>query len=169
MSNSDGELGTLRITIRLPSVEPIPIDANERTDDASENKRGDPSSVKTYDPDLTRWANCGDISIFGLENVNDGSTVLNDFAFGWFFDLMKLADGVKNGLAADPLSSLSFSPDRITNFLFDDDLWMPLACDNDDGLFGFGDCFALNVISLSPYFGVSVGLSYKAFVCESIT
>lgn len=52
LKSSVGELGTLRITIFLPSVEPIPIDANERTDIPSENNRDDPASLNTYEPVL---------------------------------------------------------------------------------------------------------------------
>lgn len=52
LNSSVGELGTLRITIFLPSVEPIPIDANERTDIPSENIRADPASLNTYEPVL---------------------------------------------------------------------------------------------------------------------
>ncbi len=63
-NNSVGELGTLRITIFLPSVEPIPIDANERTDIPSENIRPDPASLNTYEPVLDKnccvgWATIG--------------------------------------------------------------------------------------------------------------
>jgi hypothetical protein len=49
--SSVGELGTRRITIRRPSVDPIPMDAKERTDVASENSL-DPVSLNMYDPDL---------------------------------------------------------------------------------------------------------------------
>lgn len=148
--------------MRLPSVDPIPIDANDLTDDASLKRRVDPLSLNTYDPDLARWANCGAINTFGLENVSDGSPVLNDFAFKWCFGLTKLDDGDKNGLAP---SSLSFSADKITNFLADADFRIPFGVAFGDD---FGECLALNEISLSPYFGVNVWLSYRAFVCESI-
>lgn len=50
LKSSVGELGTLRITIFRPSVEPIPIDANERTDIPSEYIRADPVSLNTYEP-----------------------------------------------------------------------------------------------------------------------
>lgn len=56
LKSSVGELGTLRITIFLPSVEPIPIDANERTDIPSEYIRADPESLNTYEP--VRDKNC---------------------------------------------------------------------------------------------------------------
>lgn len=52
LKSSVGEFGTLRITIFLPSVEPIPIDANERTDTPSENIRAEPASLNTYEPVL---------------------------------------------------------------------------------------------------------------------
>lgn len=71
--SSDGELGTLRIIIRRPSVEPIPIDASDRTDEASENRRVEPPSLKMYEPDRTRWANWGANSMFGLEKPSEGS------------------------------------------------------------------------------------------------
>lgn len=69
LSNSDGEFGTFLIIILRPSVDPIPIDAKDLTDVASENKRAEPLSLKMYEPDLTRWANWGDIIMFGLENT----------------------------------------------------------------------------------------------------
>lgn len=51
VSSSVGELGTRRITIRRPSVDPTPIEANDRIDVASENNRGvPPASLKMYDP-----------------------------------------------------------------------------------------------------------------------
>lgn len=37
LNNSVGEFGTLRITNFLPSVEPMPIDANDRTEVTSVN------------------------------------------------------------------------------------------------------------------------------------
>lgn len=54
LKSSVGEFGTLLITIFLPSVEPIPIDANERTDIPSENIRPDPVSLNTYEPVLDK-------------------------------------------------------------------------------------------------------------------
>lgn len=49
LSNSAGEFGTRRMIILRPSVEPTPIDANERIDAASENSLPEPPSLKTYD------------------------------------------------------------------------------------------------------------------------
>lgn len=51
----------------------MPIEASDLTDDASENNRVDPHSLKMYEPDLTRWANCGAIIMLGLEKARDGS------------------------------------------------------------------------------------------------
>lgn len=61
VSSSVGELGTRRITIRRPSVEPTPIEASDRIEVASEKSRGvPPESLKMYDPVRTmagfRWA-----------------------------------------------------------------------------------------------------------------
>lgn len=51
VSSSVGEFGTRRITIRRPSVEPTPMEASERIDVASENRRGvPPESLKMYEP-----------------------------------------------------------------------------------------------------------------------
>lgn len=51
VSSSVGELGTRRITIRRPSVDPTPIEASDRIDVASENSRGvPPASLKMYEP-----------------------------------------------------------------------------------------------------------------------
>lgn len=61
------------MTIRRPSVDPIPMDASDRTDEASENSRVDPPSLNIYEPDLARCANCGPISMLGLEKASDGS------------------------------------------------------------------------------------------------
>lgn len=66
LKSSVGELGTRRITIFLPSVDPNPIDANERTDTPSENIRPEPVSLNTYDPVLDK--NCCDgCATIGLE------------------------------------------------------------------------------------------------------
>lgn len=66
-------LGTFLIMIRRPSVEPMPIEANDLTDDASENIRVEPLSLKMYEPDLTRCANCGAFIMLGLEKASEGS------------------------------------------------------------------------------------------------
>lgn len=50
LSNSVGEVGTLRITIFLPSVEPIPIEAKDRIEATSENILPDPQSLNIYEP-----------------------------------------------------------------------------------------------------------------------
>lgn len=42
LKSSAGECGTRRIIIFRPSVEPMPIDANERIDVASENNLPEP-------------------------------------------------------------------------------------------------------------------------------
>lgn len=47
LSNSAGEFGTRRMIILRPSVEPTPIDANERIDAASEKSLPEPPSLKT--------------------------------------------------------------------------------------------------------------------------
>lgn len=59
--------------MRRPSVEPMPIEASDRTDDASEKRRVEPLSLKMYEPDLARCANCGAIIMLGLEKASDGS------------------------------------------------------------------------------------------------
>lgn len=49
-SNSAGVFGTLRIIIFRPSVEPKPIDANDRIEVASENNLPDPlQSLNIYE------------------------------------------------------------------------------------------------------------------------
>lgn len=67
LSNSVGEFGTLRIIIRRPSVDPIPIDASDRTELASENIRPDPLSLKMYEP--VRAIDAGGDITSGLENA----------------------------------------------------------------------------------------------------
>lgn len=59
--------------ILRPSVDPMPIDARDRTEDASENRRVEPLSLKMYDPDLARCANCGAFIMLGLEKASAGS------------------------------------------------------------------------------------------------
>lgn len=50
LNSSAGEFGTRRIIIFRPSVEPIPIDVNDRSDVASENNLFFPSqSLNTYE------------------------------------------------------------------------------------------------------------------------
>lgn len=73
VNSSEGELGTFLIIIFRPSVDPTPKEAKERIDVASENNRAEPLSLKMYEPDLTRWANCGDINMLGLEKASVGS------------------------------------------------------------------------------------------------
>lgn len=51
----------------------MPIDASDRTDDASEKSRVEPLSLKMYEPDRARCANCGAIIMLGLEKASDGS------------------------------------------------------------------------------------------------
>lgn len=51
----------------------MPIDASDRTDDASEKSFVEPLSLKIYEPDRTRWANWGACIILGLEKASDGS------------------------------------------------------------------------------------------------
>lgn len=50
VNSSVGDVGTRRITIFLPSVEPMPMDAIDRIDAASENILLDPQSLKMYEP-----------------------------------------------------------------------------------------------------------------------
>lgn len=50
VNSSVGDVGTRRITIFFPSVEPIPIEAIDRIDAASENIFPDPQSLKMYEP-----------------------------------------------------------------------------------------------------------------------
>lgn len=50
VNSSVGDVGTRRMTIFLPSVEPIPIEAIDRIEAASENILPDPLSLKMYDP-----------------------------------------------------------------------------------------------------------------------
>lgn len=51
VSSSFGEFGTRRMTIRRPSVDPIPIEASDRIEVASENSRGvPPTSLNMYEP-----------------------------------------------------------------------------------------------------------------------
>jgi hypothetical protein len=57
----------------------MPIDASDLTDDASENILVEPLSLKMYEPDLTRCANCGAIIILGLEKPRDGSPARSIF------------------------------------------------------------------------------------------
>lgn len=66
LNSSAGELGTRRIIILRPSVEPIPIDANERIDVASEKSLPDPlQSLNTYElvrgNDNSVCSGCGDV------------------------------------------------------------------------------------------------------------
>lgn len=63
LSNSVGEVGTRRMTIFLPSVEPMPIDANDLIDATSENTLPEPLSLKMYEPvrDMAWW--CGPIKV----------------------------------------------------------------------------------------------------------
>lgn len=49
------------------------MEASDRTDDASENSRVEPLSLKMYEPDLARCANCGAFIMLGLENASAGS------------------------------------------------------------------------------------------------
>lgn len=51
VNNSSGELGTLLIYIFRPSVDPIPIDANDLMDVMSENILVEPESLNIYEPD----------------------------------------------------------------------------------------------------------------------
>lgn len=65
LSNSAGELGTRRMIIFRPSVDPIPIDVSERIDGASENILNEPlQSVRL--PELFRPINvyngCGEVA-----------------------------------------------------------------------------------------------------------
>lgn len=50
LSNSVGEVGTRRMTIFLPSVDPMPIDASDRIDATSENTLPEPLSLNMYEP-----------------------------------------------------------------------------------------------------------------------
>ena len=70
LNSSVGDVGTLLITIFFPSVEPIPIDANDRIDAISEKTRFDPSSLNTYDPVRFR-DNCagGETDTTGVDNA----------------------------------------------------------------------------------------------------
>lgn len=71
LNSSAGEFGTRRIIILRPSVEPIPIDANDRIDVASENNLPEPlQSLNTYEfvrgNDNNVCNGCGDV----CEDVN---------------------------------------------------------------------------------------------------
>lgn len=140
LSSSDGEFGTFLIIIFRPSVEPTPMDAKDRTDVASENNRAEPLSLKMYEPDLIRCANCGDSNMLGLEKARAGSPSFKDFMLWWCFDLTKLADGDKKGLADDSRAFLGSAAPAGTTLNF-----FPLgvvACD--DGAFpGFCEFLAL--------------------------
>lgn len=72
-NSSDGELGTFLMIILRPSVDPMPMDASDRIEDASENSRVEPLSLKMYEPDLARCANCGAFIMLGLEKASAGS------------------------------------------------------------------------------------------------
>lgn len=67
LNNSAGVFGTRRIIILRPSVEPMPIDANDRIDVASEYNLPDPlQSPNTYElvrgNDNNVCNGCGDVS-----------------------------------------------------------------------------------------------------------
>lgn len=66
LRSSAGVLGTRRIIIFRPSVDPMPIDANDRIDVASENNLPEPlQSLKTYEfvrgNDSNVCNGCGDV------------------------------------------------------------------------------------------------------------
>lgn len=65
LNNSAGVFGTRLIIILLPSVEPIPIDVNERIDGAFENILNEPLQSFAV-PELFCWINvyngCGDVA-----------------------------------------------------------------------------------------------------------
>lgn len=81
LSNSAGVFGTRRMIIFRPSVEPIPIDANERIDIASEYILPEPLlSLNMYE--LFRCNNvcngCGDVA----DDVNVPGDVIK-LLFSW--------------------------------------------------------------------------------------
>lgn len=66
LSSSAGVFGTRRMIILRPSVEPMPIDANDRIDVASENSLPDPlQSLNIYElvrgNDNSVCNGCGDV------------------------------------------------------------------------------------------------------------
>lgn len=81
LNNSAGVFGTRRIIILRPSVEPIPIDANERIDDASENNLPEPlQSLNIYEwvrgSDNSVCNGCGDV----CDDVSDGLGTIFSFS-----------------------------------------------------------------------------------------
>lgn len=83
LNNSAGVFGTRRIIILRPSVEPMPIDANDRIDVASENSLPDPlQSLNTYEfvrgNDNSVYKGCGDVN----EDVRvDGGVIVPSLVF----------------------------------------------------------------------------------------